>query len=451
MDMKNVLLTFVGKQDPFSEKTGKEGAIVTIVRKYKPDVVVMLPSADMPGVKDSTQTNAYDTKDWIFEEVSADIDVYVKPLSLLDPTSYRQIMSEGEKELKALMDSLCKEDVKFYLNSSSGTPEMKSMWLVWANSAFIPKAVVLQVADPTFVAEDDRVRELDIDFIEEVNRKNRAARYIEQGLFKVAAEELDSLSRIAYSSARTDKACMLRDICMSWHCWDLISYKEAYDRLAKVYNKYSNSRDIADILAIIKEQVDYLNNLKMETSSENMYNMVDLFYNMKRRFKREDYTDTLARFWRLYEGSMYYALRIYYNIEPEKLYESHNKQNLLMIRNGLNVNERLNYSSAHKALKDIFHDKKLNNILQQTVLIDRQDSQQRKSVQEALEDLRNFRNESIVAHGMKSVSRHYADAAIKVAPIVLKGFFRDDINAILEEYPFEHIKMETIAQFTRMI
>jgi hypothetical protein len=328
---------------------------------------------------------------------------------------------------------------------------MKSMWLVWANSAFIPKAVVLQVADPTFVAEDDRVRELDIDFIEEVNRKNRAARYIEQGLFKVAAEELDSLSRIAYSSARTDKACMLRDICMSWHCWDLISYKEAYDRLAKVYNKYSNSRDIADILAIIKEQVDYLNNLKMETSSENMYNMVDLFYNMKRRFKREDYTDTLARFWRLYEGSMYYALRIYYNIEPEKLYESHNKQNLLMIRNGLNVNERLNYSSAHKALKDIFHDKKLNNILQQTVLIDRQDSQQRKSVQEALEDLRNFRNESIVAHGMKSVSRHYADAAIKVAPIVLKGFFRDDINAILEEYPFEHIKMETIAQFTRMI
>ena len=43
-----ILLSFVGNQDPISDQTKQEGAILTIVQAFKPDYIYLFPSARLP-------------------------------------------------------------------------------------------------------------------------------------------------------------------------------------------------------------------------------------------------------------------------------------------------------------------------------------------------------------------------------------------------------------------
>ena len=71
--MKQVLLSFVGDQDPCSQKTQEEGSVVTLCRHLHVDEVHLMPSAKLPDVYSSTEKGAYETKEWLQECVRPDL------------------------------------------------------------------------------------------------------------------------------------------------------------------------------------------------------------------------------------------------------------------------------------------------------------------------------------------------------------------------------------------
>lgn len=450
-----VLLTFVGDQDPISEKTNEEGSIVTLVREIRPDIVGMFPSAAIPGVRSSTERNAFETRDWLHSEIASDIEVHIRPLLLTDATDYVQILREGEQEVEQFTRMLPHaQEAEFYLNTSSGTPQMKAAFLLWANAGFIPRARLMQVGNPLYA--EQRIREVTVDFLEEVNLRNRAARYLEEGMFPVAAQELDRIAKISVNSGRKFRAEFLARIFRAYHLWDLIQYKEAYQRLSGVANRYGNSQDLAELTTVLEAQVAYLRELSKEEKVETPYNLVDLYYNAERRALREDYTDTLARFWRLYEGLLFYRLRQGYGVDPSALNQSPSivaRERLLRRYANLSHHQEpeLNLTTARKALVEEFGDPLVRSLTHLEV-----DAQHKASVEKVrldvlLERLREFRNSSIVAHGMQPVERKHALWCLAAGRKLLDVFLEGRYGRLVEEYPFTPYKMQPIADFVRTI
>ncbi|MEW6229512.1 MAG: hypothetical protein AB1700_15705 [Bacillota bacterium] len=450
-----VLLTFVGDQDPISEKTNEEGSIVTLVREIRPDIVGMFPSADIPGVRSSTERNALETRDWIHSEIASDIQVYIRPLSLTDATDYVQILREGEQEVQKFTSMLPHaQEAEFYLNTSSGTPQMKAAFLLWANSGFIPRARLMQVGNPLYAKQ--RVKELTVDFLEEVNLRNRAARYLEEGMFLVAAQELDRLAKMSVNSGRKFRAEFLAGILRAYHLWDLIQYKEAYQRLSGVLNRYGNSQDLGELMGVLEVQISYLRELSKEEKTETPHNLVDLYYNAERRALREDYTDALARFWRLYEGLLFYRLRQGYGIEPSSLNRSPSEadRDRLLRRYPYLTHYQepeLNLTTAKRALEEEFGDPLVKRLPHLEVEAQHEASIEKVSLDVLLERLRGFRNDSIVAHGMQPVERKHASWCLAGGRKLLDVFLEGKYRRLVDEYPFTPCRMQPIVGFLRAI
>ena len=132
-----VLLSFVGEQDPYSEKTNAEGAIVTLCRLLQPQLVYLLPTASGHNIRSETETNANNTKFWINDEISKEVRVFIRPVKIPNPTDYSLIIPTSRREIIGILTELVDEDVEIHLNCSSGTPQLKSTWSPLVNGIFI--------------------------------------------------------------------------------------------------------------------------------------------------------------------------------------------------------------------------------------------------------------------------------------------------------------------------
>ena len=313
-----VLLSFVGEQDPYSDKTGEEGSIVTLCRHLKPEVIYLFPTAKGFGVKSETQTRALDTENWVKTEIDSETQIYMVPLQLTDPTDYSAILPLTRRAVEKILEDMRQVDYEIHLNCSSGTPQLKSIWLILANVGIFRNCQLWQVSNPLFNSEK-RVKRLEVTFLEEENLLARIKRYAEEYLFQRMAEECFRLKDISVYSYRKDKADLLYRIFLAYQSWDLICYDDAYKRLNSVYNEIRLSKDLSDLASILGAQVQLLMKLKNNLAEENEYNLIDLYMNARRRLARSDYTDTLSRFWRIYEGILFMHLRNTYSIEAKDL------------------------------------------------------------------------------------------------------------------------------------
>lgn len=185
--------------------------------------------------------------------------------------------------------------------------------------------------------------------------------------------------------------------------------------------------------------------LKNNTEKENEYNLIDLFINAKRQLIRSNYTDTLARFWRIYEGVLFYHFRKRYGVEPGDLWGSKNQERVKDILNYLYPDtKKLSIANSVKILKEVFKDKTFIKLVGQAILAKRGQSHQKLRTVELLEELRSKRNESIAAHGMKPVMEDDAVNCIRVAEVLIKEFL-PDASMMIDNYPlnFEQVQRVT--------
>ena len=243
------------------------------------------------------------TRDWIREckdEINLHIKVFIKPVKLVNPTDYSAILPKVRQQMGEIIKELESFDYELHLNCSSGTPQLKSTWIILSNSGIYTNCHLWQVGNPQVCAE--RVTELEITFMEEENILQRIKRYTDEFLFQRIAEECGRLKDISCYSYRKEKADLLQRIFSAYQSWDLIRYDDAYQRLYSVYCQINNARDLAGLSSILERQVETLSKLRSNDSRENEYNLLDLYFNAQRRLLRGDYTDTLSRFWRVYGG-----------------------------------------------------------------------------------------------------------------------------------------------------
>jgi hypothetical protein len=146
--MANILLSFVGNQDPFSDKNNQSGSIVSLaehlLQKEAIKEVVLLHTTQ-------TQQGAQDTRDWLVSELKLpETAVMLRSVDeglSLDPIDQLLAIQAVRAVVDELSVALATEDV-FAFNASSGTPAMKSAWIILQASGYAPNSQVWQVRNP---------------------------------------------------------------------------------------------------------------------------------------------------------------------------------------------------------------------------------------------------------------------------------------------------------------
>lgn len=223
-------------------------------------------------------------------------------------------------------------------------------------------------------------------------------------------------------------------------------YDDAYKRLKSVHNEISLSVDLDELANILGAQVEILAKLKDNASLENEYNLVDLYMNARRRLIKADYTDTLSRFWRVYEGVLFAHLRKFYQVEPKDLSRSSNKS-LVKTINDTGIFHsgirQLSIATSETVLSSIFKDKTFRRIEAGYINVKRNNSSQKMKMADLLKELRERRNESIVAHGMKPVTEDDAVNCLEAIENVMKEFIPATAD-LIDNYPLNLTQVKKI-------
>jgi hypothetical protein len=147
--MSSIILSFVGEQDPYSDKTRDEGSIVSLVNhlvtlEQSLKKVILLYT-------DKTKDRAELTQEWLKEEMKLlDNQVEILPVNnslSQDPVNLQLAVQEARQCLDYAKTFLDKRD-KIEFNASSGTPVMKSAWNILQAAGYAPKSSVWQVRNP---------------------------------------------------------------------------------------------------------------------------------------------------------------------------------------------------------------------------------------------------------------------------------------------------------------
>lgn len=151
----NVLLTFTGFHDPFSETSvegeRETGPILTVVAERAFDVVYLFATPNVASISEETKRE--------LESRHKGLEVKICEIPLSDPTNYLGIL----RQLRSNFHRINKlhPDANYYICVSSGTPHMHASWLMLAASGEIP-ARILQARAKKFVRESQpRVSEID--------------------------------------------------------------------------------------------------------------------------------------------------------------------------------------------------------------------------------------------------------------------------------------------------
>ncbi|MEG4518918.1 hypothetical protein QUB11_18850 [Microcoleus sp. B6-A1] len=162
----SIVLSFVGQQDPYSEKTNEEGSIATLIshllhQNYNLRRVILLHTEDM-------LEKASDTKHWLQDkpfnlpEDSIELVPVGAELSK-DPVSLLLAVQEARKGLEKASPYLSEQD-RLEFNASSGTPVMKTSWSLLQAAGYVRHSSVWQVRNPREMKEGQpRVFQTNVD------------------------------------------------------------------------------------------------------------------------------------------------------------------------------------------------------------------------------------------------------------------------------------------------
>jgi hypothetical protein len=146
--MASIILSFVGSQDPYSDRTKEEGSIVTLVKhlltEQKQITYLYLLFTD--DLRDRAEL----TEQWLKEEIDIPSSIELIPLNpalSADPIDIALATTAAKKALGLARECAAVGDI-FEFNSSSGTPTMKSTWSILQAAGYAAHSHVWQVRDP---------------------------------------------------------------------------------------------------------------------------------------------------------------------------------------------------------------------------------------------------------------------------------------------------------------
>ena len=460
MEKEKVFLSFVGMRDPFNKKNNSEGAILTLCEEIGPDYIYLFPScralADGPG--NQTEDNADESKK-ILQERYSGLECHVLPLNIANATDMDRLYSELKNNMLKILNGLSKkcpdglDGYEFFFNLASGTPQMRETAKNYIYVSPI-KPQFCQAIDPEHLKEGEpRVVFNPPDFTEETLSLSQVENSVDGYHFHSVAEFCAWLARMSKLNERRIIAGIIQNAFSAYEDMDAMRYRTAFSKITKVSDTIGQL-SLPSLDTIMTAQKEFLSNVKDEQESENVYNLVDLYFNMERAFSRGHYADVLARFWRLHEGMLYYRLFEKYGIDKRDLQNSDNNsvRRVEMSPYHGEVDRENNRFRADaldmvvKILRDVFHDSDLNYL----------ESQNRRE----LEELRRLRNKTFIAHGMSPVNKDDVlscrGLGRKIIDLIpqgkgVNGEFIPDGEEVYNTYPFTLNNMKELANLLKRI
>jgi hypothetical protein len=167
--MSSILLSFVGNQDPGTNKNEQNGSIVTLTRylleqNNEISHIILLYTQ-------GTQEAAAFTKEWLLSDDVPLLKVPKENIELIpvdqklsrDPIDFLFAIKEARQALEKAKYYLKSND-RLELNASSGTPAMKSAWSIIQAAGYAPQSRLWQVRDPLkMMSDQNRVFETNVD------------------------------------------------------------------------------------------------------------------------------------------------------------------------------------------------------------------------------------------------------------------------------------------------
>ncbi len=446
-----ILVSPIGLSDPVSDRRPGEGPTLTLCRHLRPDIVFLLPTADRPDVKDSTYERGEKTKEQL-EAILPNTEVYIRALDVSDPTDFSQILPQLRLSINSISEQTQSyPEREFFINVSSSTPQIQAACLLAVSSGLLP-AKALQVADPRYAPEGERVREVPVTLLQEEEQIDRVARLFQRYLFDACIEELKSLERLTSSRGRRDAAENWRLLCQAYAALDRLDYEHSYREMSSLTERVVGTSEYHSVAPPLAEQLSTLEELKDSTEQENQLILTDIYHNACRRFQQGNFADTLARIWRVIEGGMFYYLRENYGIEPTGLNKSsctqgsESSSNLAADKiNGLMAEGKkyLSFESSRTMLEDLKDEAFCDFLVEKVTLQGRT-----KQIGGLMKSVQERRNYSVIAHGVKPVQEETAQMGLGVAGCFLHFLFP---RLELSQYPFSSKRLGQVADFMRRI
>jgi hypothetical protein len=438
-------------RDPFAvtaDGLKTEGAVLSLFSQHKPEKVILLPTVeakDKPGAN-STLERAEEIRD-IIGGCENPPECTIRPLVLPDPTDFEKVMPELTRAAKETVDSSFKPDDRLIINASSGTPQMISAVYVLANAGRLPNAELWQVLDPKFAKGRSRTRKVGLDFMEEEKLFSRVAYLAESFQFEMAAAECLHLGVIASSTSRRVAALTASRVFSAYRDWDLFSFEAALDTLNSV--EPFGSHDLrVELERTLNQQKAFLEALR-DVGRETAENLSETLKNSERCLARGAYMDALARSWRLWEGTIYFRLREGWGVDPRNILQSPDRKNgekALSFLNSRGFGNRgsVALSAGHQLLHRCFYDEEYIGVLSGF-----RNAGNEKDSAAALdnwfEKVRDRRNYTIVAHGMRAVDPRQAEEAVGIGRGLLEALVPG--NRVKEDsYPLSRERVQLVAK-----
>lgn len=287
--MTNILLSFVGSQDPYSNTTQQSGSIVSLVSHFQTThqpikAVLLLYTV-------GTEQNAIDTKDWLWsEQVLAEDAIELMAVSdslSHDPVNSLLAIQEARRAVERAKAWQTEFDILTF-NASSGTPAMKTAWSILQAAGYAPNSQVWQVRNPNELrVGQERVFQSNVDFLKREFDLKVAKQQVQDYNYSGALMTLGS------SQLLTDEiAALLR------------------------YGYYRSSRDFdrADAsLGLVKGQIDsrWTQEIARLRQKDMKARLQEAYFNAQIRLKNQKYADFLVDVFGLQESLLKYLVERY--------------------------------------------------------------------------------------------------------------------------------------------
>lgn len=463
----NVLISFVGKHDPYGNNDTK-GPLLTLIKEKKFDDIYLLPSARMPGcrVDESTEEKAGEVANILANESGSEIKCYIYPLRIDDPTDFFQILREMKIHIARIIEFYRGKKVSFNLNCTSGTQQMSACAYVIANAGYIPGVRLWQIRPPMAlgksISDDKRILPIKSHFVEEENIISRIRQYLDEYNFGLIRKECQRLENITAYLDRREKARLVGSLFHAYHLWDCMQFSTALKLLKGVRNKLKDTIEADDIVKMVGAQITFLEKVISGGNRETPENMVEIYSNALRCNERGAYFDVLARTWRICEGAVYFRLRNKWKVNPQKPSLSPDKDLGQKICTFFNISrsthnmDALSMTKGHIVLDQLIGDSEYQHFMKSTFVTayvfekDHAKGGLRGKKTICLEKLRasirKQRNQSVIAHGMRPVEDLDAKNCIHLAQKMLEGLV-PGAESVLGEYPLNTKNLKAVVEY----
>jgi hypothetical protein len=285
--MTSLILTFVGKQDPFA-KNDTEGSIVSLVcylkrEYYQIDRVVLLHTQ-------STQINAIDTQQWLLSDelsqLSADRIVCraVDEALSEDPIDSLLAIQVARSAIAELQEGRSAEDW-LELNASSGTPAMKAAWSILQAAGYVPQSRVWQVRNPQEMQVGQaRVFQANVNVLKQEFDRQVAQRQVQDYNYSGAKITLEAAGLLTPR---------LEALLNYGRCRLALDFDRAYSAIAPLKGKIQ-PRWVQEISRLRQKDQRAL--------------LQEAYFNAQVRLKTQEYSQVLVEVFRFQEGVLRYGV-----------------------------------------------------------------------------------------------------------------------------------------------